>query len=90
MDLKLESGKLLRDATENDILAHIDGEAFAILSADPNTYLQCGVQRIYGAGAGSPEPPDTYILEYQDGSLDKHYRATDRLIPDRVRSVFIK
>jgi hypothetical protein len=45
MELTLESGRVISDATEEDIRASIDGEEFAILSIDPNTYIQCAEQR---------------------------------------------
>jgi hypothetical protein len=52
------------------------------LGADPDTYLQCAEQQ---------EPPYEYVLEYQDGSLDRHYHAVDGPITlDRVLAAFIK
>lgn len=84
MDLEFESGRIIRKATEGDILAHLEGEEFAILSSssDSGTYLQCAEQQ---------EPPFEYILEYQEGSLSRHYRAVDEPIPlDRVLSAFLK
>jgi hypothetical protein len=82
MDLELESGKVIRGVTEGDLLACIEGEEFAILSADPNTYVQCAEQK---------EPPYEYVLEYQDGSLEEHYRAADAPITlDRVLSALVK
>jgi hypothetical protein len=81
MELELESGKTIRNPTEAD-LASIDGEAFAILSCDADTYLQCAEQQ---------EPPWEYVLEYQDGSLDEHYRAMDAPITlERVLAAFSK
>jgi hypothetical protein len=78
----LESGRIIADATEEDILASIDGEEFAILSIDPDTYIQCAEEK---------EPPYEYVLEYQDGSLDMHYQAGDRPVTlDRVTAAFIK
>ena len=82
MDLELESGRVIRGATEEDILSYVEGEDFAILSTDLNTYIQCAEQK---------EPPYEYILEYQDGSLAAHFWAVDELITlDRVLSAFIK
>jgi hypothetical protein len=82
MDLTLED-RTIRSAAENDILACIEGEDFyGILSPtdDGMTYIQC---------VKYDEPK--YHLEYQDGSLDKHYRATDEQITlDRVVSAFRK
>lgn len=82
MELTLESGKIIDDATEDDILSSIDGEEFAILAIDANTYIQCAEQN---------EPPYEYILEYQDGSVDCHFQALDGPITlDRVIAAFIK
>jgi GGDEF domain-containing protein len=81
MDLELASGRVVRAATSDDILAHLDGEEFAILSTGPESYIQCGEQK---------EPPYEYELEYRDGSQDAHYRAADGPITlDRVISAFI-
>jgi hypothetical protein len=82
MDLELESGRIIHDVTEADIMRFVDGEDFAILSEDSGTYIQCAEQK---------EPPWEYILEYQDGSLDKHYQAKDASITlDRVLAAFAK
>lgn len=81
MDLELASGRVIRGATTDDILAYIDGEDFAILSTAPETYIQCGEQR---------EPPYEFELEYRDGSQENHYRAADGPITlDRVITAFI-
>ena len=81
MKLTLESGRVIHDATEADILASIEGEHFAILGGD-NSYIQYWVDE---SGKGP------YTLEYQEGSLDKHYRAVDEPITlDRVVSAFSK
>jgi hypothetical protein len=81
VELTLASGRVITDATEDDVRA-IDGEAFAILGIDPDTYIQCAERN----GA----PPE-YVLEYQDGSLDRHYQAVDGPITlDRVIAAFIK
>lgn len=82
MTLQLESGKLIRDVEDQDIRAKVEGEAFAILSADDNTYLQCAEQS---------EPPYGYVLEYQEGSTKNHYAATDGPITlERVLAAFVK
>jgi hypothetical protein len=39
--LELESGQVVEDATEQDIRTLVEDEDFAILSSDPNTYVQC-------------------------------------------------
>ena len=80
--MELGSGRIIREATEDDILAYVQGEDFAILSTDPNTYIQCAEQK---------EPPYEYVLECQHGSLEQHYRAADgRITLDRVLSAFRK
>ncbi|WP_422928378.1 hypothetical protein [Singulisphaera sp. PoT] len=82
MDLDLESGRKIHQATEDDILAYVEGEDFAILSQDEDSYMQCAEQH---------EPPYEYLLEYQDRSIEQHYRATDEPISlDRVLSAFLK
>jgi hypothetical protein len=80
MKLEFESGRIIDNATEHDVLQYLEGENFAILSADDNTYMQCAEQ---------DEPPYEYVLEYQDGSLDRHYHAVDGPITlDRVLTAF--
>jgi hypothetical protein len=82
MSLELESGWIIRGVTADDILSCVEGEDFAILAADPNTYIQCAEQK---------ESPYEYVLEYQGGSLDEHYRATDEPITlERLRAAFVK
>ena len=82
MDLTLESGAVIRDATELDIRGRIEGEEFAILAADDDTYLQCAKQN---------DEPSDYVLEFQEGDLGHHYRAVDDAVPlDRVIVTFIK
>ena len=82
MDLTLESGAVIRDATELDIRGRIEGEEFAILAADDDTYLQCAKQN---------DAPSEYVLEFQEGDLGHHYRAVDDAVPlDRVIVTFIK
>ena len=82
MYLQLESGKLIKDVTEADLERLIEGEQFAILGSDDNTYIQCAEQS---------DPPYEYILEYQAGSTKRHYHAVDEPITlDRVLSAFAK
>ena len=81
MDLELASGRVIHEATSDDILAHIDGEEFVILSTAPDSFIQCGEQK---------EPPYEFELEYREGSQDRHYRAADGPITlDRVINAFI-
>jgi hypothetical protein len=82
MDLELDSGRAFHGVTEADLLASIEGEEFAILSKDPNTYIQCAEQ---------VETPNEFVLEYQDGSLEDHYEATDQPVTlERVLAAFVK
>ena len=82
MDLTL-SDRTIHRVGEGDILAWIEGEnCNGILSPieDQMTYIQCAKQ-----------DEQIYHLEYQDGSLDEHYRAADEQITrDRVLSAFRK
>jgi len=82
MELTLESGAVIRDATEQDLRGRIEGEEFAILAADEDTYLQCARQN---------DAPSEYVLEFQEGDLGHHYRAVDDAVAvDRVIATFIK
>jgi hypothetical protein len=82
MNLDLESGWTIRGVSANDVRSCVEAESFAILSTDPNTYIQCAEQN---------EPPYGYDLEYQDGSLEQHYRARNEPITlERVLSAFLK
>src|SRR6476646_4660970 len=82
MNLELASGRILEMVSEDDLRAAVDGEEFAILGPNPDTYIQCAERK---------EPPYDYVLEYQDGSLDEHYQAVDGPIPlERVLAAFVK
>ncbi len=82
MKLSLESGRVIANATEDDILASVEHEEFAILGIDPDTYIQCAKRQGL---------PNEYFLEHQDGSLDRHFQAVDRPITlDRVVSAFLR
>ena len=65
------------------VLSRIGGQEFAILvdgtDAEGLTYIQCDLD--YGK----------YALEYQDGSTEQHYRATDSRLPlHRAMTAFKK
>jgi len=82
MELTLESGCVIAHPSEGDIMTRIEGEEFAILGVDSDTYLQCAEQN---------ESPYLYFLEYQDGSVEKHYQAVDGAITsERVVAAFLK
>lgn len=52
--------------------------SFAILDGGPLTYLQVAAE-----GGGR------YLLEYQEGSVDRHYQATSPLSLDQVTAAFL-
>ncbi|MFO0863897.1 MAG: hypothetical protein U0744_04435 [Gemmataceae bacterium] len=82
MRLTLESGTTIDDPTEDDLLLMIEDEAFVILESRDYTYIQCAL---------TDDDASEYVLEYQDGSLDRHYHAIDEPITlERVTSAFIK
>lgn len=81
MDLTLESGRVIRNVSDHDLLTAIHGEQFAILEADAGAYIQCA----------RTDSPGEFALEFQDDSLDEHFRAVDGPITlDRVIEAFIK
>jgi hypothetical protein len=82
MNLELASGRILEMVSEENLRASLDGEEYAILGPNPDTYIQC---------AQGKERPDDYVLEYQDGSIARHYHAVDGPISmERVRAAFVK
>lgn len=82
MYLTLESCDLIQNPTEEDVLTRIEGQKFAILAVDDNTYLQCAEQN---------DAPREYVLEYQEEDLGQHYRATDSRLPlEMVLGAFTK
>jgi hypothetical protein len=82
MNLELASGRILEMVSENAVRTLIEGEEFAILSPNPDVYIQCAERK---------EPPYDYVLEYQDGSLNEHYQAVDGPISlERVQEAFVK
>jgi hypothetical protein len=54
-----------------------DSRDFAILERQPMTYLQT-----------APNGDGAYLLEYQDGSLDRHYQASRPLRPGDLVAAF--
>ena len=72
MKLETEAGRTKRNPTPEEIskaLSSIDGKKcnFAILGIDDMTYVQT-----------SGAPNLGYSLEYQTGSVDEHYMASDQ------------
>jgi len=84
MELKVEGNDPVRNPDETelrDALSDLDdeGQRFAILSVDEQTYIQT---------TGMPD--SGYILEYRDGSPDEHFRTTREDLPmSRVEEVFL-
>lgn len=70
--------KMVVNPNEQDVregfeaLGEIDMDDFVILSKNDMAYIQAAI------GEGEE---DGFILEYQDGSLDRHYVASNRDIP---------
>lgn len=87
--MKLENSfeEIIKDPSEQDIRNMFEGfgendmDDFIILSKNNMNYIQSAI--------GEKEE-EGFILEYQDGSLDKHYIATDRdLELNRIIEIFI-
>ena len=85
MKLEMFDGRVIEDPTEDEIrteLAGLDdaqGDGFAILFSPNDHFMQT-------AGDSS----NGFVLEYQEGSLDHHYHATDDEITlDQVTKVFL-
>ena len=53
-------------------------DPFAVLAIDKNTYMQCLWTE------------DGFVLEYQDGSIDRHYCSGDYLSSDTVNAAFVQ
>jgi len=75
MELRLESGKTVRDpsasAIAESLRGHVhSGGGFAILERDKQSYIQA-------AGDGEAG----FIVEYQDGDTDQHFTATREKVP---------
>jgi hypothetical protein len=84
MKMTTESGRVVKNVREAEVQAAIESEEFVILAINDLTYIQCAERKV-------PDPSYDYILEYQDGTVDRHFRATDESIPiERVRDAFMK
>ena len=80
MRLEYEAGTIIENATEADVLARLQGERFAVLTARPGTYLQCAEQN---------DDPFAYLLEYQEEDTEHHYHAVEEPIAlEQVLAVF--
>ena len=78
---------LINNVSEAEIIAEFekfgggDAEDFVVLSKNDMNYIQAAPGDFEGEGL---------VLEYQDGSLDKHYSASDTIIPkELILSVFL-
>ena len=84
MNLTTEGGLGGKNIGEQDIVEAFRNDAkrggFIILSHDN--------QMIYMQAAGDED--GSYILEYQDGSLESHYQCPNELSKARVQEAFIK
>ena len=79
MRLELENAPSVKNPDANAIrtsLASVQG--FAVLSRDKMTYIQ---------SSGCAE--DGFVLEYQEGDTDSHYRCPDALSLERVTEAFL-
>jgi hypothetical protein len=79
--LSLENSTLIDKPTPDQIADALstlssDGNSFAILERTNTSYFQTALQST-----------GEYIIEYQDGSLDKHYQSTAK-DPQRVIAMF--
>jgi hypothetical protein len=82
MDLTLDSGQVISNPTEQDIRNRVTKSRYAILSHGDNSYIQCHVNE---------RPPFDFILEYQAGTIKKHFKAVGGPITaDRVVRAFCK
>ena len=84
MEFSCEADEPIADPSDSEIrdgILKIDGKknSFAILSIDEMTYIQT-----------SGSPLTGFVLEYQNGSLENHYRASDLIaVPDKIIAAFI-
>jgi hypothetical protein len=75
MTLEINDAKWIPNPSDGQILNELanlreaDGDSFAILSATDETYIQTAGDARVG-----------FELEYQEGSIDAHFRATDKNI----------
>jgi hypothetical protein len=105
-ELHFQSGAVIAEPTEIDIKKYVINERFSILSRDPDTYIQCartdGLSRLertpYAIVTGEEWLAERerarkreYLLEYQEGGIDRHFVAIDRPVTiDRVIKAFCK
>jgi antitoxin YqcF len=79
--LKIESGEVIQNPTQEDLVRRLANQAFAVLGSTLLTYIQC---------IRSKDSPSRYFLEYQEGSTEDHYQLTGGPVPlEVVMAVFI-
>jgi hypothetical protein len=85
MTLEINGAKWIQNPSDDEILNELaslrdeGGDSFAILGATDMTYIQVAGDQQTG-----------FDLEYQEGSVDAHFKATDKNITlDRVVEAFI-
>jgi hypothetical protein len=85
MTLEINGARWIQNPSDDEILNELanlraeDGDSFAILGATDITYIQVAGDHRVG-----------FDLEYQDGSVDAHFKATDKNITlARVVEAFI-
>ena len=77
---------MINNVSEAEIIAEFnkfgeENDDFVVLSKNDMNYIQAALSDYEGEG---------FILEYQEGSLDKHFSATDNNISkDVILSVFL-
>lgn len=81
----------LDEPTINDILLAVDSlgpkpNHFAVLLKSEFSYIQTSTDVSYFAGG--KKKSSGFIMEYQDGSLDEHYQATELLNRGQVLRAF--
>ena len=68
-DLQKQPTFVIRAATEDDVTTHlVQGIRYAVLAADPHTYIQC---------AARDEPPHGFWLSYWNGTQGELFHALD-------------
>jgi hypothetical protein len=87
MELRLPD-RIIDPADESN-LACIESEDFAVLSGGDFAYIQCA--RASANPVAENIPLGNYLLEYQAGSEDRHFKAVDQPVTlERVMSAFRK
>lgn len=82
MELTLPFDRSIADVTEDVVQSIIQSEEFGILGIDSHNYMRFDKHKA---------PPDEYVLEYEDGTINRRFQAVDGPITyDRVLSAFLK